>query len=227
MNGTTANPPSKLTAAAEQYLEQYGSPIVTNSYLRIALAALSLVCLGTLALAFHTQAMVQNFRPLVIRIDKLGRAQAVAYNTLAYKPQAAECQYFLSEWARLFYSRNRYTIRSDFARSLYFLDSSLASGWMNSYRNGQTIQKFLDDDTQPGIKIDVRQVAIADLRRPPFRASIDFDETAYNQSDDSVVSRHSFTVHVVFVFRRQVPASMVPVNPLGLTITYFHRDQAF
>ena len=225
MNGTTANSPSKLTAAAEQYLEQYGGPIVTNSYLRIALAALSLVCLGTLALAFRTQAMVQNFRPLVIRIDKLGRAQAVAYNTLAYKPQAAECQYFLSEWARLFYSRNQYTIRGDFARSLYFLDSSLASGWMNT--QGQVIQKFLDDDTRPGIKIDVRQVALADLRQPPYRASIDFNEIAYNQSDDTVVTRHNFTVHVVFVFRRHVPAGMVPVNPLGLTITYFHRDQAF
>ena len=225
MNSNAANPSSKLTAAAEQYLEQYGSPIVTNSYLRIAIAALALGCLGTLILAFRTQAMVQNFRPLVIRIDKLGRAQAVAYDTLAYKPQAAECQYFLSEWARLFYSRNRYTIRSDFARSLYFLDSSLASGWMNT--KGHIIQKFLDDDTQPGIKIDVRQVAIADLRQPPYRASIDFDEIAYNQSDDSIVSRHSFTVHVVFVFRPHVPASMVPVNPLGLTITYFHRDQAF
>ena len=43
----SASPETRLTAAATQYLEQYGSPIVTNSYLRIAVAALSLLCLGT------------------------------------------------------------------------------------------------------------------------------------------------------------------------------------
>lgn len=58
----SASPESRLTAAAEQYLEQYGSPIVTNSYLRIAVAVLALLCLGTLALAFRTQKMVQNFK---------------------------------------------------------------------------------------------------------------------------------------------------------------------
>ena len=111
MNTQAANPNCpKLTAAAEQYLEQYGSPIVANSYLRIAVAALSILCLGTLVLAFRTQAMVRNFKPLVIRIDKLGEAQAVNYGSMAYKPQEAESKYFLSQWARLFFARNRYTI---------------------------------------------------------------------------------------------------------------------
>lgn len=225
----STNTPSeaKLSAAAEQYLEQYGSPIVTNAYLRIAVAALSLLALGTLALAWHTQAAIKNFKPLVIRIDKLGRAQAIAYDNLAYKPHDAECQYFLSEWARLFFGRNRYTIREDYARSLYFLDSGLASTWMHAYRHGQMIQNFLTDDTVPGIKISVTQVAIADLRKPPYQATIDLDEIAYDQENNAPKSRISMTVHVVFYFRRHVPAAMIPVNPLGLTITYFHLDKAF
>jgi len=31
----------------------------------------------------------------------------------------------------------------------------------------------------------------------------------------------------VFVVKEHVPNSIVPVNPLGLTITYFREDQAF
>jgi len=32
---------------------------------------------------------------------------------------------------------------------------------------------------------------------------------------------------LTFVVRDQVPAAVIPVNPLGLTITYFRVDQAF
>lgn len=222
-----APPSGRLTAAAAQYLEQYGSPIVTNSYLRIAVAALSLLCLGTLALAFRTQKMVQNFKPLVIRIDDVGRAQAVGYDTFAYRPQAAEARYFLAQWVQLFYGRNRYTIQDDFSHSLYFLDSSLAATWMDSYRKGKVIEDFLSDGTQPGIDIDVQQISLQDLRTAPYRATIDFDEVAYNQADHTVLGHARYTANVVYVFRQDVPASMVPVNPLGLTITYFHMDKAF
>ena len=31
----------------------------------------------------------------------------------------------------------------------------------------------------------------------------------------------------VFVVKDKVPNDMIPVNPLGLTITYFREDQAF
>ncbi|MGH9487012.1 MAG: VirB8/TrbF family protein [Terriglobales bacterium] len=227
MSASPSTTPSRLTAAAAQYLEQYGSPIVTNSYLRIAVAALSLLCLGTLALAFHTQKMVQNFKPLVIRIDSVGRAQAVNYNAFAYRPQAAEARYFLAEWARLFFGRNRYTVQDDFSRSLHFLNANLAANWMDSYRKGKVIENFLSDGTQPGIDINVQQISIEDMRTQPYRATIDFDEVAYNQADHATLSRAPYTASVVFVFRKDVPASMVPVNPLGLTITYFHLDKAF
>lgn len=217
----------RLSAAGSNYLEQYAAPLVTNSYLRIVVAALSILCLGTLILAFRTQAEVQNFKPLVIRIDSLGRAQAVRYGSFAYRPEDPECRYFLAQWARLFFSRNRYTIQDDFSRSLYFLSANLAGNWLDAYRKGKIIDQFLTDSSQPAIDVDVSQVSIAGLRRPPYRAEIDFDEVSYNQADHTVLARTHCTVHVVFVFRQRVPNAMVPVNPLGLTITYFHLDKAF
>jgi type IV secretory pathway component VirB8 len=33
--------------------------------------------------------------------------------------------------------------------------------------------------------------------------------------------------NVVFVVKDRIPNALIPVNPLGLTITYFRADQAF
>jgi len=36
-----------------------------------------------------------------------------------------------------------------------------------------------------------------------------------------------YTATFVFMFKDQVPNELIPINPLGLTITYFRQDQAF
>ena len=68
--------------------------MVTNTYLKIALLLLSLVCVGLLLVDMRTIKTFQNFRPLVIRIDQLGRAEALSYSNFEYKPQDAEAKYF-------------------------------------------------------------------------------------------------------------------------------------
>ncbi|MGC2232018.1 MAG: VirB8/TrbF family protein, partial [Candidatus Acidiferrum sp.] len=108
--------------AKRLYLEQYGDPMVTNTYLKIALVLVSLVAIGLALVDLRTIRTFQNFRPLVIRIDDLGRAEAINYHNFEYKPQDAEAKYFLSQFCAHYYRRNRYTIQDDFSKSLYFLD---------------------------------------------------------------------------------------------------------
>src|ERR1700758_1421685 len=108
--------------AKRLYLESYGDPMVTNTYLKIALALLAVVCVALALIDLRTIRTFENFRPLVIRIDDLGRAEAINYHNFEYKPQDAEAKYFLSQFTKLYYRRNRYTIHDDFAKSLYFLD---------------------------------------------------------------------------------------------------------
>ena len=79
----------------------------------------------------------------MIRIDELGRAEAINYHNLEYKPQDAEAKYFLSQFCALYYRRNRYTIQNDFSKSLYFLDGKLADGIIDAYRKNDIIKKFL------------------------------------------------------------------------------------
>ena len=54
------------------YLEQYGDPMVTNTYLKIALVLVSIVAIGLALVDLKTIRTFQNFRPLVIRVDDLG-----------------------------------------------------------------------------------------------------------------------------------------------------------
>src|SRR5438552_8336409 len=144
--------------------------MVTNTYLKVALTLVSLFAVGLLVLALKTIRTLEDFRPLVIRMDDLGRAEAINYHNFEYKPQDAEAKYFLSQFCALYYRRNRYTIQNDFAKALYFLDGKLADGILDAYRKDDIIRKFLTNTSAPEIDIDVKKVALEEMQSPPYKA---------------------------------------------------------
>src|SRR5688572_26054982 len=97
-----------------------------NTYLKIALLCVSLVALGLVGLNFRTQSKYEHVKPLIIRIDDVGRAQAVQYDDLTYKPmgQAPELKYFLIQFVTKHFGRMRATVKQQYAESLYFLDGN-------------------------------------------------------------------------------------------------------
>jgi type IV secretory pathway component VirB8 len=221
-----ANAP-EINQAKQLYMEQFGDALVTKAYLKIALVLLLLALVGLLVLNIKTIHVLRNFKPLVIRIDELGRAEAVSYNTFAYKPEAKEAKYFLTQFCELYYRRNRYTINDDFTRAMYFLDGSLANDIMAAYKKNNVIGSFLDNPSAPEVDIDVQQVALEPMMKPPYRASVDFYRIEYAPADHSVLSKTLCTASFVFTFRSSVHNQMIPINPLGLTITDFREDEAF
>src|SRR6267143_692679 len=191
--------------AKRLYLEQYGDPMVTNTYLKVALILVSLVALGLALVDLKTVRTFENFRPLVIRIDDLGRAEAINYHNLEYKPQDAEAKYFLSQFTKLYYRRNRYTIQDDFAKSLYFLDGKVANGILDAYRKDDIIRKFLTNTSASEIDVDVKKVALEEMQTPPYRARIDFDLVYYSPAAHSEIKRDLYTANFVFIFQTRVP----------------------
>jgi type IV secretory pathway component VirB8 len=175
----------------------------------------------------HTLRTFRNFRPLVIRIDELGRAQAVDYHSLEYHPGDREAKYFLSEFCRLYYRRNRYTIHDDFTKALYFLEGKLANDTMARYRRDDTINSFLNNPASPEVDLEVEKVALEAMQTPPYRAFVDFFRVEYAPADHSVLRKTKYTANFIFLFRDEVPSELIPINPLGLTITYFRQDEAF
>jgi type IV secretory pathway TrbF-like protein len=149
---------ASFNAAKQLYAEQFGDAIVTNTYLKIALLAMALVSVGLIYANVRTARMVQNFNPLVIRINDIGRAEAIRYDTFGYKPQDAEIKYFLSDFCRLYYGRNRYTLRDNLKNALLFMDAQLANSVSEAYRKNHTIENYLQDSSAPDLDIDVEKV---------------------------------------------------------------------
>src|SRR5580658_1735339 len=113
---TKATP--EITRAAELYLERYGDPLVMNTYLKITILVLGVVCLMLGALAFKSQKALADMHPMIVRINDVGRAEAIDYRNFQYRPQEAENKYYLTRWAELYFSRNRFTIERDQTSSL-------------------------------------------------------------------------------------------------------------
>ena len=220
-------PPGKdFNDAKRQYMEQFGSALVTNVYLRIAVLCLSIVSVGALLLNFKTYSTFRNFKPIIIRINDVGRAEPVEYSTLEYRPQAPEIKYFLTQFVHDHFSRNRATVRDDFARSLFFLDSRVAASRMDQNRRTKEIESFIVGANEE-VEVRVQNIVLQDLRTPPFRATVDFEKVILAGRDRTEMRREKHVGNFVFQFRDTVPNYMIPVNPLGLTITYYRDDQAF
>src|SRR5437867_4617951 len=98
-------------AAKRQYVEQYGSVLVMNTYLKIAVLALSAVNVGQAVLNIETYRAFKYVKPLIIRIDQVGHAEGLRYDDFAYQPQEGELRYFLIDFVQCHYSRVRATLR--------------------------------------------------------------------------------------------------------------------
>jgi type IV secretion system protein VirB5 len=229
MLSTVADLPVKsLQGAQRQFAEVYGSALVLNTYLKLALLVVGLVALGLVGLNFKTQAAASHVKPLVIRIDDVGRAVALSYDAATtYHPQPPELRYFLTQFIVKHFSRVRATLQRDFPESLFFLEPALLESTMNSVNQNQVLETFMGRAAGDEIEIEVKNVSLSELNKTPYKAAVDFEQKFYTTGTRTLRKRETYVAQLDFVLHDSVPASFVPVNPLGLQITYFRVDQAF
>ena len=216
-----------LTRAAEKYLEQHGEPLVMNTYLKIAVLALCAICAALAALMYRSQNALVAMHPMIVRINDVGRAEAIDYRNFQYRPQEAENKYYLSRWAELYFTRNRFTVERDQMNALYFLNGDVQRAVIDQERKDNFIQNYARDTGLPFVDVEVKNVILDDLRQSPYSARIEFEKVFTNPADHSEVKRERWTVTVTYVFRENVKNNELAVNPLGLTIVRFRADQAF
>jgi type IV secretory pathway TrbF-like protein len=216
---------SEFQAGKRLYAEQWGDAVVTNTYLKLTILALCCLCAGSLWIARATVKKIDSFHTRYIRIDAIGRAEALNYNDLNYKPQEKEIKYFLTEFCRLYYSRNKLTMRDDFRRSLLFMDTPLADSTLAAWNKAKVIDNFLSSSA-PDQEVEVNRIDIEDLRSPPYKATVEFALIYRSPLDRSEIKRSQYTAHFVFAFRDTVGNDLIQINPLGLAISYFREDEA-
>jgi type IV secretory pathway TrbF-like protein len=226
MSAETKTTP-EITRAAEKYLEQYGEPLVMNTYLKVVILVLAAVCLMLGALTYKSQRALASMHPMIVRINDVGRAEAIDYRNFQYRPQEAENKYYLTRWAELYFSRNRFTIERDQTNALYFLNSDVQWAVIDKERKDNIIQTYIKDSSLPYVDVEVKNVVLDDLRVSPYSVRIEFEKVYTNPADHTELKRERWTASVTYVFRESVKNDELAVNPLGLTIVRFRADQAF
>jgi type IV secretory pathway TrbF-like protein len=219
--------PKTLENAKRQFVELYGSALVMNTYLKLALLLVSLMALGLLALNYRTQAAAADIKPLVVRIYQVGRAEAVQYDASGYSPQAPELRYFLTQFVVKHFSRIRATVQREYPDSLFFLDQALADATIAQNEQSRTMETFVTNPSAEEVDIVVQNVSLSELTKPPYKASVTFRKVFYTPGTRVERGQETDVAQVDFVMRTHVPNEFVRVNPLGMQITYFRVDQAF
>jgi type IV secretion system protein VirB5 len=219
--------PKTIENAKRQFVELYGGPLLLNRYLKIAVVLTTLLAVGLLALNFRTQAQYANVKPLVIRIDDVGRAEAVAYDATTYRPQAPELRYFLTRFVVTHFSRLRATLQRDYPDSLFFLTPALAAATIASNDQTRVLELFLTNPSADDVDVTVKNVTLTELSAPPYRAAVDFEKTYYGPGTRQERKRETYVAQIEFTLREAVPNAFIRVNPLGVQITNFRVDQAF
>jgi len=214
------------TALHHRYLDTYARLTSTNRHLRFVVFGLTLVSIGLIFVHVRTLSLVHHLRPLVVRIDEVGRAQAIRYDASTYTPREPEIRYFLSQFVTLHFSRMRATVRRDFAASLLFLASDLTEAVIDAQHQSQAIEQFLVS-ADPEVEINVLTVTLQELRTPPYRASVDYERVYFASNTHRELKRERYIATFTFTIAESVPNNVVPTNPLGVLVTYFREDQYF
>ena len=213
--------------AKRQFVELYGAPLLLNRYLKIALVLTVLLAASLVVLNFRTQARYAYLKPMVIRINEVGRAEAVDYDATTYRPQAPELRYFLTRFVVMHFSRLRATVQRDYPDSLFFLAPALADTTIATNDHSREIELFLTNPSADDVDVTVKNVTLTELTAPPYRAAIDFEKSYYGQGTRQERKHETYVAQVQFTLRDAVPNAFIRVNPLGMQITNFRVDQAF
>jgi len=230
-----------LTAKQVLLTDQIGNEVYASHYAERKAYRFILTC-GTVLLC---GSMWLNLslarRPLVnryIRIDEMGRAQAIQYSDLSYSPREGEIRTYLTDWANYRYTVSRDTIAKKYPLNYYFLSGNLASQLMTDDNQDHLVSQVVGGQIEQS-DVEVKNVTITSMSQETVQGTVLARGTALLALDKLYSPSHSReprTEHwmlslTYYLNPKQVSdqAKIYPqyefINPLGLTITEFHENR--
>lgn len=214
----------KKSDPGKEFAEIWGEAIHANRHLRVLTAALALLCLLLIVTVFRLSAQDPP-RPIVVRVDEVGRAEAVTYEAAEAQadPLDPTTKYFLNRFLHDYYSREVATVEEYWARSLRFLTPDLANAAFRT--EAQTVALVAAGGAREQLRVDRLVLRIQAQPNPPHGATADFDLVRTDRFHKEI-GRERWTVTLQFVFMAVIPPELMPYNPMGLVITYLQGDRA-
>ena len=209
--------------AGREYAEIWGETVEANRKLRTLAMILAAACLALGVLLLRV-ATVEPPRPIVVRVDEVGRAEAVAYEaaTAQADPLDPTTKYFLNRFISDFYSRRQATVEEHWTRSLRFLSTELANAAFT--RDGAEVAAMAAGTADTEIQVEQVVLRIHPAPEAPHGATADFDLVHLRQGQETLRERWSITLR--FTFLTVIPSELVVYNPMGILITYLQADRA-
>jgi type IV secretion system protein VirB5 len=241
MSTHTAPIEHSLTPEQALLTDHVGNEVYASHYAERKAYRLIIGC-GT---ALLTGSMWLNFslahRPIAnryIRIDEMGRAQAIQYTDLNYSPREGEVRTYLTEWANYRYTINRDTIAKKYPLNYYFLSSTLAPRLMADDSQNHLVSQVVAGQIESS-DVQVRNVTITSMSEETIQgariargtALVTIDKLYSPQNSREPRMEHWLLSVTYYLNPKQVSdqAKVFPqfetINPLGLTITEFHENR--
>ena len=220
------------TIANEVYAAHYNERKTS----RIIIGGLSVLLLGSFAsiVALAHKPVINRY----IRIDEMGKAQAIVYSDLNYSPREGEVRTYLTDWTNYRYTLNRETVAKKYPLNYYFLSQPLALQLMGEDNANHTISQVTAGQTEQS-EVDVRNVTITSMSTEQVQgavmakgtALVNFDKLFSVRNSRQPRTEHWMLSVTYYLNPKQVSdqAKVFPqfetINPLGLTVTEFHENR--
>lgn len=216
--------------------EVYASHYAERKAYRFIIGCVTVLLWGSMWLNFWLAR-----RPVAnryIRIDEMGRAQAIQYSDLDYSPREGEVRTYLMDWANFRYTISRDTIAKKYPLNYYFLSQALASQLMAEDNQNHFVSEVMGGQIEQS-DTDVKNVTITSLSQERIQGAVIARGTALVALDRVYPPSHSREPRIehwmlsltYYLNPKQVSeqAKIYPeyefINPLGLTITEFHENR--
>lgn len=200
----------------------------------IGTEAALLVCAGLLINSLAHRPVTNRY----IRIDEMGRAQAIQYSDLNYSPREGEVRTYLTDWANYRFTINRETVATKYPLNYYFLSQTLASQMMTEDNGSHFVSQVLSGQIEQS-DVQVQNVTITSMSDETVSGVRMAKGTALISVDRLYSARYSHeprTEHWVLSVTYYLNPKQVSdlsrtfpqfetINPLGLTITEFHENR--
>jgi type IV secretion system protein VirB5 len=241
MSSTTLPVEARLTPEQSLLTDEIGNEVYASHYAerksaRFIIGTETVLLLASMGLIFSLA-----HRPIAnryIRIDEMGRAQAIAYSDLNYSPREGEVRTYLTDWANYRYTVNRETIGTKYPLNYYFLSQNLAPQLMAEDNQNHLVSQVMGGQVEQS-DVEVKNVTITSMSQETVQGATIARGTAlvaidklYSPRNSREPRREHWVLSVTYYLNpKQVSdqAKVFPqfetINPLGLTITEFHENR--
>ena len=208
--------------AAREFAEIWGEHMHAARHLRIITGALALM-LVLLVVVLVRLAWAPPPKPIVVRVDEVGRAEAVSYEAMEAQadPLDPTTGYFLHRFVVDHYGRRRGTVQEYWTRSLRFLTPDVANAAFAE--QSESVALVAAGLAAEELVVEDVQVRILPQPTEPHNAAATFDLIRMRAGQEE--ARESWSVSMQFRFLPEIPGELVVWNPMGIVISFLQGDR--